>query len=178
VWLGSEGPRNIALTAEIADGWLPLYYAPRLRSMYGQWLAEGFARPGARRTAATFEVAATCSVVVTEDAAAALDALKPMLALYSGGMGAREMTFHAEVFARMGYVKDVDQIQDLFLAGRREDAVAAVPRQAVADISLVGSIDKIRDELAMWEDAGVTHLLVGASDLDQLRTVAEAVLGA
>lgn len=178
IWIGSEGPRNVALTAEIADGWLPIYYSPRVAGMYGAWLDEGFARPGARRTRETFEIAPNCQVVVTDDVDAALDALRPMVAFYVGGMGAREMNFHKDVFARMGYEREVEEIQDLFFAGERDRAIAAVPREMVADISLVGPPARIRDDLARWEEAGVTHLVVGARDLAQMRTVAEVVLGA
>ncbi len=177
ILLGSEGPKNVALTAEIADGWLPIYYSPRARAMYREWLDEGFARPGARRPAETFEILPNCSIVVTDDRDAVLDAMKPMLGFYIGGMGAKEMNFHKNVFARMGYEKEADQVQDLFFEGRREEAIAAVPRQMVADISLVGSREQIRDEIPMWEEAGVTTLVVGARSLDEMRTVAEVILG-
>ena len=132
----------------------------------------------ARRTRETFEIAANCGIVVTDDRDATLDAMKPMLAFYIGGMGAKDMNFHKNVFARMGYEKEADEIQDLFFAGERDKAIAAVPRQAVADINLVGSVEQIRDELAMWEEAGVTHLVIGASTLDQMRQTAEVVLDA
>jgi F420-dependent oxidoreductase-like protein len=178
IWLGSEGPKNIALTAEIADGWLPIYYSPRHHAMYDEWLDEGFARPGARRTRDTFEVAANCTVVVTEDRDAALDALKPMLAFYVGGMGAKDMNFHKNVFVRMGYEREAEEIQDLFMAGERDKAIAAVPRQAVADINLVGSVDQIRDELPLWDEAGITHLVIGGPSIDQMRRIADVVLGA
>jgi hypothetical protein len=117
-------------------------------------------------------------VVVTADVDAALDAMRPGLGFYIGGMGAPGMNFHKQVFARMGYEAEADRIQDLFLEGRREDAIAAVPRSMAGDISLVGSVEKIRDDLAMWEAAGVTMLVVGARDLPALRQVAEVVLGA
>ena len=177
IWLGSEGPRNVALTAEIADGWLPIYFAPKVGSMYNGWLDEGFARPSARRTRETFEIVANCSVVPTDDVSAALEAMRPMLAFYIGGMGAKDMNFHKDVFARMGYEKEAEEIQDLFFEGRREEAVARVPDRMVADISLVGPTEKVRDDLAMWEEAGVTALLVGARGADDMRRIAEAVLG-
>lgn len=177
IWLGAEGPNNVALCAEIADGWLPIYYAPRLAEMYQSWLNEGFARPGARRTPETFEIATNCYVVVTDDTDAALDELKPVIALYIGGMGARGMNFHKEVFARMGYEKEADEVQRLYLQGRRDEAIAAVPTEAVADVSLVGPAAKIRDELPMWEEAGVTTLAIFATSLDEMRRAAEVILG-
>jgi alkanesulfonate monooxygenase SsuD/methylene tetrahydromethanopterin reductase-like flavin-dependent oxidoreductase (luciferase family) len=145
---------------------------------YGAWLGEGFARPGARRTAETFEIATNCNVVVTDDVDAALDAMKPGLGFYVGGMGARDMNFHKDLFARMGYEKEADEIQRLFFEGKRDEAIATVPSQAVDDISLVGPAAKIRDALPQWEEAGVTMLVIGASSLDQLRTVAEVILTA
>jgi len=177
ILLGAEGPKNVALTAEIADGWLPIYFSPKAAPMYRSWLAEGFSRPGARRRPEEFEVATNCQVVVTKDRDAALEAMKPMLAFYIGGMGAKEVNFHKNVFARMGYEKETDQIQDLFFEGKRQEATAAVPSSMVADISLVGTKERIRDELAAWEEAGVTTLVVGAGTVEEMRTVAEAILG-
>ncbi len=177
ILLGAEGPKNVALTAEIADGWLPIYFAPRVASMYREWLGEGFARPGARRTAATFEIATNCQIVVTDDVEGALTAMKPMLGFYIGGMGAKDMNFHKDVFARMGYEKEADLIQDLFFEGKRDEAIAAVPSQAVADISLVGPSAKIRDDLAQWEEAGVTTLVVGVGTVAEMRQIAEVILG-
>lgn len=177
ILLGAEGPKNIALTAEIADGWLPIYYSPKVAATYRGWLQEGFDRPGAVRKPGEFEIAANCQVVVTAEREAVLDSMKPMLGFYIGGMGAKEMNFHKNVFSRMGYEKEADEIQDLFFEGRRDEAIAAVPRQLVADISLVGSKKRIRDELPMWEEAGVTTLVVGARSLEEMRSVAEVVLG-
>ncbi len=177
ILLGAEGPKNVALAAEVGDGWLPIYYAPRVADMYNGWLAEGFARPGARRTPGTFEIASNCQVVVTDEVDQTLAAMKPMLGFYVGGMGAKDMNFHKDVFVRMGYEKEADLIQDLFLEGRRDEAIAAVPDRAVADISLVGPEAKIRDDLAQWEDAGVTTLVVGAGSLDEMRQVAQVILG-
>jgi len=178
ILLGAEGPRNVALAAEVADGWLPIYYAPKVAAMYRSWLDEGFARAGEPGKASRFEIATNCSVVVTDDVDGALDGMRSTLGFYIGGMGAKDMNFHKQVFARMGYEREADEIQDLFFDGRREEAVAAVPRSMAADISLVGPVAKIRDELPMWEEAGVTMLVVGARGLDEMRAVAEAVLGA
>jgi F420-dependent oxidoreductase-like protein len=177
VWLGAEGPRNVALAAEIADGWLPIYFAPKVAAMYRGWLDEGFARPGARSKPGEFEIATNCSVIVTDDRDSALDTLKPVLGFYIGGMGAKEVNFHRDVFARMGYEREAATIQDLFLEGRRDEAIASVPASLAADISLVGSAKQIRAELPMWEEAGVTMLVVGATTIDEIRTIAEVVLG-
>lgn len=178
IWLGAEGPKNVALAAEIADGWLPIYYSPQVAATYNAWLEEGFSRPGAHRGRPTFEIASNCTVVVTNDVEAALDEMKPAIAFYIGGMGAKELNFHKDVFARMGYAHEADEIQELFMAGARDKAIERVPSQLVADISLVGPIEKVRDELAMWEEAGVTMLVVGPRSTAEMRRIAEAVLEA
>jgi F420-dependent oxidoreductase-like protein len=177
IFLGSEGPKNLALTAEIADGWLPVYYSPKVHGMYQTWLDEGFARPDARASRETFEILPNCQIVVTDDRRTVLETMKPTLGFYIGGMGAKDMNFHKNVFARMGYEREADLVQDLFFEGKRDEAVAAVPDQMVADISLVGTRGQIRDELPMWEEAGVTTLVVGVRDLDEMRSVAEVILG-
>lgn len=177
VYLGAEGPKNVALSAEIADGWLPMYFSPRVGAMYRSWLAEGFARPGARRNSGDFEIMASVSVVVTDDRDRVLQSMKPTVALYAGGMGAKEVNFHKEVFARMGYEAQVETIQDLYLAGKKDEAIAAVPDEMVGDVCLVGTAERIRDEVSMWEEAGVTAIVVGARDVTEMRRVAEAILG-
>jgi F420-dependent oxidoreductase-like protein len=178
IWLGTEGPKNVALTAEIADGWLAIYFSPRVAKLYNGWLDEGFSRPGARRTRAEFEIAASCNVHVTADAEAHLDAMKPHVAFYIGGMGAREMNFHKEVYARMGYEKEVEQIQQLFLEGKRDEAAKAIPTSMVAETALIGSREQIRDQTAAWREAGVTMIVTGARNPGEMRAIAEAVLDA
>jgi F420-dependent oxidoreductase-like protein len=178
IWLGTEGPKNVALTAEIADGWLAIYFSPRVAKLYNGWLDEGFSRPGARRSRADFEVAASCNIHVTDDAEAHLEAMKPNVAFYIGGMGAREMNFHKEVYARMGYEKEVEQIQQLFFEGKRDEAIKAVPTSMVAETALIGSRAQIRDQLAAWREAGVTMLVTGARKAEEMRAIAEAVLDA
>ena len=176
IFLGAEGPRNVALAAEIADGWFPIFYAPRHEDPYAAHLAEGFARPGARRRAVDFEILPTVNVAIDDDLARAYDRLRPVFALYVGGMGAREMNFHADVFRRLGYEAAVDEIQSRFLDGRQDDAIAAVPDAMIDEIALVGPPAKIKDDLGAWQESRVTTMLVGGSP-DTLRTMAELVLG-
>ena len=176
IFLGAEGPKNVALAAEIADGWFPIFYAPKHEELYGPSLREGFARPTARHTADDFEILATVTVALDDDLEAAYDRLRPMIALYVGGMGAQEMNFHADVFRRLGHEAAVDKIQNLFLSGQQNDAIAAVPAAMVDEICLVGSTDKIRDDLAAWRESRVTTMLIGGS-VNTLRTVAELVYG-
>jgi len=116
-------------------------------------LAEGFARPGARHSAADFEVIAFAPTVIADDVERAADAFRPFLALYVGGMGAREMNFHFDVFARMGYEEEAVKIQDLYLDGHKDEAAAAVPTSMVEDIALIGPKEKIRDDLEAWRES-------------------------
>ncbi|RLV49334.1 LLM class F420-dependent oxidoreductase [Nocardioides mangrovicus] len=176
IWLGAEGPKNVAQTAEIADGWIPLFYSPASAPMYAEWLAEGFARPGARRSRDDFEIATSCTVAVTDDPAPVLAALKPDVALYMGGMGAKEVNFHKRVFERMGYADLADRVQEHYLAGRRDEAVALVPDELVDQLHIVGDAAKVRDRVAQWEAAGVTTLLLRLTSADEVRRVAEVVL--
>ncbi len=138
IWLGAEGPKNVAQTAEIADGWIPIFYTPSSAGMYQPWLDEGFARPGARRTRETFEIAATCHLQITDDPQPVIDFLKPVTALYMGGMGAKDQNFHKNVFERMGYAAITDQVQELFLAGKRDEAAALIPDELVDELHIIG----------------------------------------
>src|ERR1700722_314944 len=176
IYLGAEGPKNIALCGELCDGWLAMLFAPEHQEPYVEALSEGFARPGARQSAETFEVNATVPFIVSDDIEAAADALRPFYALYFGGMGAKGTNFHANVAIRMGYEAEVDQIAELYLAGKKDEAAAKVPRKLIEDMSLIGSREKIRDDLAKWRESIVTTLLI-SGDAATLREAAELVLG-
>jgi F420-dependent oxidoreductase-like protein len=176
IYLAAEGPKNIALAGELCDGWLALFYSPYHDGFYRDALKEGLGRPVAHRTAEDFEVAPTVPVIVTDDVESAADALRPMYALYFGGMGARGTNFHANVAIRMGYEAEVEKIQELYLSGHKDEAAAAVPTRLVEQLTLIGPADKIRHDLEAWRDSIVTTLLVGG-DAATLRTVAEIVLG-
>ena len=176
IYLAAEGPKNVALAAEIADGWLPMFYAPRADGFYRDALAEGFGRGGARRTPDTFEIACLAPMIVADDVESAADMYRPVLALYIGGMGAREVNFHNNVFARMGYEGEAKLIQDLYLEGKKSEAAAAVPTRLVEDVALVGPREKIRDDLEMWRESAVTTMIVSGG-AGQLPELAELVLG-
>jgi F420-dependent oxidoreductase-like protein len=160
IFLAAEGPKNVALAAEVCDGWLALFYAPEHDGFYRDALDEGFARDGARRTRDDFEIVASVPLVVTDDVEATLDAIRPMYALYFGGMGARNKNFHADVARRMGYEKEVDVIQDLYLSGKKDEAAAALPKSLLEELTLVGPREKILDDLETWKASQVTTLLV------------------
>jgi len=176
IYLGAEGPKNVALCAELCDGWLAMLFSPTHQDANRAALQEGFSRPGARRAAEDFEVCATVPFIVGDDVDAAIDSLRPFYALYFGGMGAKGANFHANVAIRMGYEREVDEIQELYLSGRKDEAGAKIPRGLIEELSLVGPPEKIRDDLAKWRESIVTTLLVSA-DASSLRTIAELVLG-
>ena len=173
IMLGAEGPKNVALAAEICDGWLPIFYSPRLADMYNEWLDEGFARPGARRSRADFEICATAQVVVTNDRAETMEMIKPFLALYMGGMGAEDTNFHADVYRRMGYSEVVEDVTQLFRSGRKEEAATVIPDELVDDSAIVGDVDYVRKQIALWEAAGVTMMVIGARSPEQIHDLAK-----
>ncbi|HEY4853042.1 MAG TPA: LLM class F420-dependent oxidoreductase [Streptosporangiaceae bacterium] len=175
IYLGAEGPKNVALAAEIADGWNLIFFSPKMNDFYAAALAEGFARPGARHTSATFDVVGgPLSIIVDDDLERAADRLRPSLALYIGGMGARDVNFHHEVFARMGYEAEARTIQDLYLAGDKKGAIAAVPVGMVEDVALIGPWAKIADEIQLWKQTILTTFSI-SGDLRDMGRVAELV---
>jgi F420-dependent oxidoreductase-like protein len=172
IYLGAEGPKNVALAAEIADGWNTIFFSPSMNGFYAAALAEGFARPGARHTAETFDVVGgPMRIIVDDDVERAADLLRPSLALYIGGMGARGVNYHHEVFARMGYEAQAAVIQDHYLAGDKRAASAAVPTAMVEDVALIGPWAKIADEIQRWQQTVITTFSV-STDLRHLERVA------
>jgi F420-dependent oxidoreductase-like protein len=175
VFLAAEGPKNVALAAEVCDGWVAMLLSP-YEQFYTDALAEGFARPDARRSAEDFEVAAMVPFIVHDDVEAAVDMVRPFYALYFGGMGAKGgQNFHANVAIRMGYEREIAAIQDLYLDGNKDEAAAMIPSELIQKMSLLGPADKIRDDLAAWKESFVTTLLI-AGDPAMLRQAAEIVL--
>ena len=166
IYLGAEGPKNVAQTAAIADGWLPLYYSPYRERVYADQI-EG-AREG-------FEIACFAMVNINDDLEQALYPVKAMLGFYIGGMGSKRRNFHKELMARMGFEAEAERIQDLFFEGRRDEAVAAVPDAFADEISLCGPRDRVKERLEDWRRSRVTSLLVNG-DIALLRDMAELVL--
>jgi F420-dependent oxidoreductase-like protein len=160
IFLGAEGPKNVALSAEICDGWLPLFFSPKEDAFYRKCLNEGFAKSGEANKADRFEVASTVMMIPGDDVEKCADMVRPFLALYAGGMGAKGANFHFEVFARMGYEDVANKVQELYLQGKKAEAAAAIPLKMVEDIALVGPPAKIKDELAMWKETCITTFLV------------------
>lgn len=166
IFIGAEGPKNVTQTAEIADGWLPLYYSPYRQEVYADQLRD--AREG-------FEVCPTVMTVINNDMEEALYPVKAMLGFYIGGMGSAKRNFHKELMARMGFPDEAEQIQDLFMKGERDRAIAAVPDTFADEISLCGPKERIREKLKDWENSPVTSLLVNG-DVNLIRDMAELVL--
>ena len=169
VYLAAIGPRNVALAAEIADGWLPVWVSPeKLAGVFGEPLAA--AKPG-------FDVAAfAVPVAISDDLQAARDFVKPHLALYVGGMGAKGQNYYTTLVARYGYEREANEIQELYLGGKKMEAIAAVPDALVDEVALVGGRDRIADRLEAWKESPVTTLLIQAHDPATLRAMAELVL--
>ncbi|HEX5910435.1 MAG TPA: LLM class F420-dependent oxidoreductase [Thermoleophilaceae bacterium] len=177
IFLAAEGPKNVALAGEICDGWLALFYSPHHDGFYREALTEGLGRDGARRDADSFEVCATVPLIVHDDVEEAADWLRPMYALYFGGMGAKGANFHNDVPRRMGYEDEAERIQDLYLDGKKDEACAAVPTELIEQLALIGPEDKIRSELPAWRESLVTTIMVGGG-VQQVRQAADLVLGA
>ena len=167
VYLGAEGPKNVALSAELCEGWIPMFISPFRMGVYDEALAG--ASPD-------FDIAATVQVRVDDDLERALGSIKQTVGFYVGGMGAREFNLHKNHVARLGFEDAAVKIQDLFMSGRREEAYAAVPDALADEISLCGSKERIRERLQAWKDSPVTSLIVSARDIETLRFLAETVL--
>jgi F420-dependent oxidoreductase-like protein len=168
IYLAALGPKNVALAAEIADGWLPIFVAPeRFDDAFGASLA---AAPDG------FEIAATASVLVGDDVAALRDALRPHIALYVGGMGAKGRNFYNSLVRRYGWEDEAERIQELYLSGKQREAIAAVPDELVDAVSLVGPKERIAERLEAWRETPVTTLVLGTTQPEALQTLAELLL--
>lgn len=177
IYLASIGPKNVELTGEIADGWLPIYFAPEhYAQTYQEALEAGFAKAGDDKNTATFDIAPTVSVVLGDSVEACLNQLKPVMALYVGGMGAKGKNFYHDLACRLGFEAAADKVQDLYLSGNRADAIAAVPDDLVDAVSLCGPKARIKDRLQLWQASPVTTLNITTFDIEAVRVMAELVL--
>lgn len=167
IFMGAEGPKNVALAAEIADGWLPLYTNPFRPEIYADSL---------KNVKPDFEISQFVMVNVDENLEQALAPVKAMLGFYIGGMGAKGKNFHLDLMSRMGYEQEAHEIQELFADGKRPEAIAAVPNAFADEISLCGSRDRIKERLEIWKESPVTSLLLANHDVDAMRMMAEFLL--
>jgi F420-dependent oxidoreductase-like protein len=166
IYLAAEGPKNVALATEIADGWLPIFYSPYRNDVYAESLANA---------PAGFQIPCTATVVIDDDVDAALGLVKMFLAFYIGGMGAPSMNFHRDVIGRLGFAEEAARVHELFAAGDREAATKAVPDDLADEISLVGPPARIKERLQPWIDSPVTTLLAGTHDPSTLKVLADAL---
>ncbi len=179
IFLAAIGPKNTTLAAEIADGWIPTLFSPEHVAEFRPLLEQGFAAAGNGKAFDDFEIAPTVNVMVTDDVDAARDAMRPYVALYVGGMGSRDKNFYNALVQRYGFEDAAREVQDLYLEGKRDEAMAALPTELIDTVSLCGSPDLVRDRLAVFRDAGVGTLMVSPmawtfeERLQQLRHVAE-----
>ena len=168
VYLGAEGPKNVAMSAEICDGWIPMFLSPyRMMDMY---------KDAMRIRNKDFEIAAAVPVIVDDDVQRALDQIKQNVGFYVGGMGAKNFNVHKDHVVRMGFGDAAERIQALFFAGRRDEAMAAVPNELCDEIALVGPKERIRERLAAWKESPVTMINVGSGNPETLRFMAEELL--
>src|SRR5438093_5192700 len=174
IYIAAIAPKSIEQAAEIADGWLPVWYSPYRTKFYREALAAGFRRAGGGKSLASFDVAPGVTVIQGDDVQACLDFVKPMLALYIGGMGARGKNFYNELACRYGFEAAAKKVQDLYLDGKKAEATAAVPNELADEVSLVGPPARIRDRLAAWREAGATTLICGTRQVEAMRTLVEA----
>lgn len=175
IYVASIGPKNVELTAEIADGWLPIFYSPERYSHYfKEQVDAGLNKAG--KTMANFDIAPSVTVVIDDDLDMAYNQVRPMLALYIGGMGAKGKNFYHELAVRYGFEAAADTIQDLYLSGQKAEAMAAVPAELIDAVALVGPKARIRERLALWQNSEVTTLNIQTFDIETVRTMAELVL--
>ncbi len=176
IWLGAEGPKNVSLAAEIGDGWLPLFFSPKEDAWYRERLRVGFDAAGDPGKAARFEVASPLTIIPGDDVEECANLVRPFVALYAGGMGAKGANFHFDVFDRMGWGHVAAEVQELYLQGKKQEAAALIPLEMVEDVALVGPAAKIRDEMARWKETCLTTVLVNGR-ADQLEMLADLVNG-
>ncbi len=174
IYVAAIGPQSVRQVAEIADGWLPIFWSPeRAPKVFNEPIEAGFKKAGNGKGRHNFDIAVSAVVVVNDDAAACLQFIKPMLALYIGGMGARGKNFYNDLACRYGFEAEAKIIQDLYLDGKKNEAAAAVPDALADEVSLVGPAGRIKDRLAAWTESGVTTIIVGTTQVEAIRLLAE-----
>ena len=176
IYLAAIGPKNVELAAEIADGWLPIFFSPdKYDEVYRPHIESGFARAGNGKDTENFDIAPTVSVVVNDNLEICYNMLRPLLALYIGGMGAKGKNFYNDLAVRYGYEAEAAEIQDLYLSGRQGEAMMKVPAALIDEVALVGPKERIRERLALWRNTPVTTLNVTVFDVEALQIMVEIV---
>ena len=174
--LAAIGPQNVALTAEIADGWLPIFFSPRkYHEIYEPAIQEGFARAGGEKGYANFDIAPTVSVVIEDNIDIAYNMLRPMLALYIGGMGAKGKNFYNDLAVRYGFAEAAAKVQDLYLSGRQGEAMMAIPPALIDEVALVGPKERVKERLSLWRESPITTMNLTVFNVETLRTMMELI---
>src|SRR3954467_14269968 len=179
IYIAAIGPKNTALTGEIADGWIPTFFSPEYMHESKKLLEEGAAKREGGRLPDDFDIAPMVSIAIDDDIDRARDAVRPLLALYIGGMGSRDKNFYNQLVSRYGFEAAAKEVQDLYLSGKKDEAAAALPAALIDQTTLCGPADVIRDRLAVYRDAGVGTLGItpmawtAQERIEQLRLIAE-----
>ena len=177
IYLAAIGPRNVELAAEVADGWLPIFFAPaHYATVFANSVQAGFAKAGGNKDQTTFDIAPSVPVALGPDLDACRNTIKPHLALYIGGMGAKDKNFYGDLVSRYGYGEAAQKIQALYLQGKKLEAAMAVPDALVDNVALCGPKERIAEQLAHWQAVPITTLNLMTTDLTTVRTLAELVL--
>jgi F420-dependent oxidoreductase-like protein len=177
IYVAAIGPKNVELAAEIADGWLPIFFAPeRYPSSFQAQVDAGFTRAGGDKRIENFDIAPAVAVVLEDNLEMAYNQVRPQLALYIGGMGAKGKNFYNDLAVRYGFEEAAVKVQDLYLAGDKGAAMAAVPNELIDAVALVGSRDRIKDRVQIWRDSPVTTLNLMTFDIEVVRMMAELLL--
>ena len=178
IYIAAIGPKNTQLTGEIADGWMPTFFSPEHVGEFRKLLEEGAARSG-RKIDDSFDIAPNVNVCIDDDIDRARDAMRPFLALYVGGMGSRKQNFYNALVRRYGFEREADEIQDLYLSGKKDEAAARLPADLIDIVSLVGPRERVAERLQLYRDAGVGTMIttpiapVPEARSQMLRTLAE-----
>ena len=173
IWLGSGSEATVKLTAELCDGWLPMHFVPGRMEFFRPWIEEGFRRAGNGKSWSNFEIQGRGPVMLTDDVGAALAAEKPTIALYAGGMGHKNINFHNEHMRQRGYPEVAERVQELYLAGRKQEAIEAIPDEYVDEGGLYGSIKRIEQRWAAWADSGITGFTVVTDQEEAIQLMAD-----
>ena len=176
IYLAAIGPKNVSLTAEIADGWLPIFFSPqRYNQVFEPHIQAGFERAGTSKDIKAFDIAPVVNVAIDDSLESCYNALRPVLALYIGGMGSRNRNFYADLAGRYGYEAEAAEVQELFLSGHRGEAMMAIPGELIDEVALVGPKERVKDRLSIWLDSPVSTLNLIVPDIDTLRTMVEII---
>ena len=176
IYLAAIGPKNVSLAAEIADGWILVFFSPQRFKVFEEPVQDGFAKAGNGKDFKKFDVAPYVHVALGPDVKACFEQCKPQLALYIGGMGAKGRNFYNDLARRYGYEAEAEKVQELYLSGRQKEAIASIPDKLVDEVALCGPKERIRERLSEWKNVPVTTLNVASGSIDALRVMAELVL--